>query len=232
MATVVAALAVLLFAMVGVTLAGPSDARSAAADQYVNPTALFTLSLSTSGTGLGTISADGVACSTSCSNQYDEGTVVSVSATADGGSRSSASVSSDSRVDAAVHSRLVGLSGDGCSGGSSCSVVMDSDHAVNADFELTGSTRQGNNSHGGNGGNGGGHHHHGHHSGGHGGSFLGGSSGSGTTGISSGASADQGVLAFTGLNLLLLVIIGLIMLALGTTLLVRDRMAQRAQRTS
>lgn len=147
---------------------------------------------------------------------------MTVTATPDG--RSSSAV--DSRTSAAVRSELVGLSGDGCGGGNSCSFVMDSDKAVSAQFALSGGNNRPNrnqgNRRGGHGGGG-----HGHDSGNF--SIPGnGDGGDGGTGAASGAGGDEGTLAFTGFNLLVLVLIGIALLILGTTLLVRDRIAQRA----
>ena len=224
LATVVAAFAVLGFALAGVTLAGPSDSRSAAADQYTPLTGQFTLSLSAGGNGIGVISGAGISCSTSCSQMVDEGTSVTVTATPDDGRASSAV--SDTRTSAAARSTLFSLSGDGSCSGSSCTVVMDSDKAFNAQFTLAGGdSRPGNNS----GGNGNRRGNHGGGGGGHdSGNFsLPGGGSDGGTGAASGADSE-GSLAFTGFNLLVLVLIGIALLVLGTTLLVRDRMAQRA----
>jgi hypothetical protein len=75
-----------------------------------------TLTVNKSGTGSGTVSSSpaGIDCGTDCSEDYDSGTVVTLTATPDAGSTFS------------------GWSGS-CSG-TSCSVTMDANHSVNANF--------------------------------------------------------------------------------------------------
>jgi Leucine-rich repeat (LRR) protein len=77
-----------------------------------------TLTVNKSGTGSGTVTSSplGIDCGTDCSEDYDFGTEVTLTATPDAGSI------------------FTGWSGS-CSG-ASCSVTMDTDHSVNANFVL------------------------------------------------------------------------------------------------
>jgi hypothetical protein len=56
----------------------------------------------------------------------------------------------------------------------------------------------------------------------------GGGSGNGGGGSGSGSSEAEGTLAFTGFNLVILLVIGLVLVLLGSVLLMRDRAAGRA----
>jgi len=78
-----------------------------------------TLTVNTAGTGSGTVSSTpaGISCGANCSQGYDYGTDVSLQA------------------DAAASSTFDHWSGD-CSGGGTCDVVMNADHAVTAVFTL------------------------------------------------------------------------------------------------
>jgi hypothetical protein len=80
----------------------------------------YTLSVSKSGTGSGTVSSDpaGIDCGTTCSADYDYNTVVTLSASADPGST------------------FTGWSGGGCSGTGDCVVTMDGARSVTAEFTL------------------------------------------------------------------------------------------------
>lgn len=82
-----------------------------------------TLSVMTAGTGSGTVQSSpaGIeSCSFSCSAAFDEGTVVTLTATP------------------AAYSTFSGWSGGGCSGMATCQVTMSSDTAVTATFTAAG----------------------------------------------------------------------------------------------
>jgi len=76
-----------------------------------------TLSVTKSGTGTGTITSSptGINCGSDCTEDYNSGTVVTLTATPDSGSK------------------FTGWSGN-CSG-TNCTVTMDTNHTVNANFE-------------------------------------------------------------------------------------------------
>ncbi len=90
-------------------------------DSNKSVTANFVLSraltVAKTGTGAGTVSGDpvGVDCGSTCTASYDDGTVVTLTATP------------------AVGSRFVGWSG-ACTGSGACSVTMDAAKSVTADF--------------------------------------------------------------------------------------------------
>jgi hypothetical protein len=77
-----------------------------------------TLTVAKSGSGSGTVasSLDGIACGATCSASYDDGTVVTLNATATAGST------------------FAGWSGGGCSGNGSCTVTLSADATVIAKF--------------------------------------------------------------------------------------------------
>jgi len=91
-----------------------SQARNVTAD-FV---AVWTLTVSKTGSGAGTVSSDvgGISCGATCSADYDTGTSVTLSASASAGSR------------------FGGWSGAGCSGTSTCTVVMSQARNVTANF--------------------------------------------------------------------------------------------------
>src|SRR5919202_1726891 len=78
-------------------------------------TLLHTLNVSKSGSGSGTVTASGIDCGATCSADYDDGTLVTLSATA------------------AAGSRFTGWSG-ACAGTGACTVTMSAARWVTADF--------------------------------------------------------------------------------------------------
>jgi hypothetical protein len=78
---------------------------------------LYTLTVSKSGTGTGTVtsSPSGIDCGSDCSGSYDQGTIVTLTATPDAGST------------------FGGWSG-ACSGTGSCSITMNSNQTITATF--------------------------------------------------------------------------------------------------
>lgn len=97
-----------------------SDPLASAVTQY-------TLTAAKSGTGSGTVasSPSGISCGSDCSEKYNSGTQVTLTATADSGSTFS------------------GWSGGGCSGTGSCSVTVGADTTVTASFTTSGSSTGG-----------------------------------------------------------------------------------------
>jgi len=86
-------------------------------------TTQYTLTVTKSGTGSGTVAAIGLSCSGStCTGSYNQGTPVTLSASALSGST------------------FVGWSGGGCSGIGACTVTMDAAKTVTATFTLQSST--------------------------------------------------------------------------------------------
>jgi hypothetical protein len=79
----------------------------------------FLLQVTKSGTGGGTVNSSpaGISCGTDCTENYIEGTVVSLTAQAD------------------TNSNFTGWSGGGCSGTGDCNVSMNQSHTVNATFQ-------------------------------------------------------------------------------------------------
>jgi hypothetical protein len=82
----------------------------------------FTLNIIKSGNGSGSVTSDpaGISCGDGCSQGYLEGTVVTLSASADLGSA------------------FVGWTGGGCSGTEPCAVTMNRNKTVTADFSYSG----------------------------------------------------------------------------------------------
>jgi hypothetical protein len=80
----------------------------------------YNLNVTKSGGGSGTVTSSpaGIDCGSDCSEAYEEGTFVTLTATASPGSY------------------LVGLTGGGCTGPSPCTVQVNADTIVNAQFEL------------------------------------------------------------------------------------------------
>jgi hypothetical protein len=87
---------------------------------FTNPLPLtqYTLTVTKAGTGGGTVKSSpaGINCGNDCSESYNEGTSVTLTATADAGST------------------FAGWSGAGCSGTESCSVTMNSNETITATF--------------------------------------------------------------------------------------------------
>jgi hypothetical protein len=83
------------------------------------PPVTFSLTVSTDGTGSGTVTSSpaGIDCGTDCSEDYDENTIVTLTPTA------------------ATDSLFAGWSG-ACSGSGGCSVTMDAAKSVSATFDL------------------------------------------------------------------------------------------------
>jgi Fibronectin type III domain/Divergent InlB B-repeat domain len=75
-----------------------------------------TLTISKTGTGTGTVSGTGISCGATCTDTYNQGTVVTLTATADAGST------------------FAGWSGSGCSGTGQCTVSMNAATPVTATF--------------------------------------------------------------------------------------------------
>ncbi len=97
-----------------------SAARAVSAEFAVVPPAFFNLAVSKSGTGAGTVSSSpaGINCGSDCSETLQDGTSVTLTATP------------------ATGSSFTGWSGSGCSGTSTCTVVMSAARAVNAAFAV------------------------------------------------------------------------------------------------
>ncbi len=97
-------------------------ARNVTATFTLIPAEMFDLTVSVQGTGTGTVSSTpaGIDCGADCSQTYDEGTLVSLTASADPGST------------------FTGWGGDGAACGSnpSCDVTMDAARNVTATFTL------------------------------------------------------------------------------------------------
>ncbi|MDP2606180.1 MAG: NPCBM/NEW2 domain-containing protein [Deltaproteobacteria bacterium] len=83
----------------------------------VAPTS-YSLTVSKSGTGTGTVAATGISCGADCSEVYTSGTSVVLTATAAGGST------------------FAGWSGGGCTGTGTCTVTMSAATTVTATFNL------------------------------------------------------------------------------------------------
>jgi len=85
------------------------------------PTPTYTLTVSRAGTGSGTVTSSpgGINCGSDCTEAYNSGTSVTLTATAASGST------------------FAGWSGGGCSGTGNCSVTMDANKTVTATFNIT-----------------------------------------------------------------------------------------------
>ena len=96
------------------------QARSVTATFALEPTPTFTLTVSLAGAGSGSVSSSppGIDCGSDCSEAYDDGTVVTLTATP------------------ATGSDFSGWSGAGCSGTGTCQVTMDQARSVTATFAL------------------------------------------------------------------------------------------------
>lgn len=97
------------------------------ADPLVTAVAQFTLTTTKSGTGSGTVASSppGISCGNDCSEKYNSGTQVTLTATANSGSTFS------------------GWSGGGCSGTGTCSVTLTADTTVTAGFATSGGSTGG-----------------------------------------------------------------------------------------
>jgi hypothetical protein len=86
----------------------------------------YSLTVNKSGTGSGTVTSSpaGITCGTACTNGYDAGSIVTLTATPDG------------------NSTFTGWSGGGCSGKGQCVLVMSAAITVTADFSATTSSGQ------------------------------------------------------------------------------------------
>ncbi len=95
-----------------------SEARAVNAEFSVVPPGQFDLAVSKSGTGAGTVTSSpaGIDCGSDCSETLVDGTSVTLTATP------------------AAGSSFAGWSGSGCSGSSTCTVVMSEARAVTAQF--------------------------------------------------------------------------------------------------
>ncbi len=95
-----------------------SAARAVNAEFAVVPPGLFNLALSKSGTGGGTVTSSpaGIDCGSDCSESFVDGSSVTLTAKPTAGSS------------------FAGWSGSGCSGASTCTVVMSEARAVTAQF--------------------------------------------------------------------------------------------------
>ena len=95
-------------------------ARSVTATFDLEPTPTFLLTVTLAGDGSGSVSSSpaGIDCRTDCSEAYDDGTVVTLTAVA------------------ATGSDFSGWSGEGCSGTGTCQVTMDAARSVTATFDL------------------------------------------------------------------------------------------------
>ncbi len=97
-----------------------SEARDVNAEFTIVPLGQFDLMVSKSGTGAGTVSSSpaGIDCGSDCSETLVDGTSVTLTATPTTGSS------------------FIGWSGSGCSGTSTCTVVMSEARSVNAEFAV------------------------------------------------------------------------------------------------
>lgn len=95
-----------------------SSAKAVTATFNVTTSAQYTLNVNKAGSGSGTVTGTGINCGSDCSETYSEGTQVTLTATAAGGST------------------FVGWSG-ACSGAGSCTLTMDSSKAVTATFDTS-----------------------------------------------------------------------------------------------
>jgi hypothetical protein len=82
------------------------------------PVSNVLLTVTKSGTGLGTVTGTGIACGADCSESVAPNTVVALTATP------------------AAGSTFIAWSGSGCSGAGACNVAMSAAQTVNAQFDL------------------------------------------------------------------------------------------------
>lgn len=98
----------------------PLTPRDGTTELVINEAPIYQLTVNKNGTGTGYVSSDpeGIDCGSTCSEIYDENTVVELSAGADEGSV------------------FAGWSGAGCSGTGTCSVTMSQARTVTATFNV------------------------------------------------------------------------------------------------
>jgi hypothetical protein len=95
-----------------------ADSADERIEEFSAAGALYTLSVSLTGTRDGTVSGSGISCPGTCSRNYAGGTVVRLTAKPSAGST------------------FAGWSGGGCSGTGTCTVAMSADRSVAASFRL------------------------------------------------------------------------------------------------
>jgi len=76
----------------------------------------YTLTVNKNGTGAGTVTSPGINCGSDCTEPYDQGTIVTLTATA------------------ATGSAFTGWSGGGCTGAGTCSTTINANTTVTANF--------------------------------------------------------------------------------------------------
>ncbi len=94
--------------------------RSRVVEEFAVPPVLFDLTVSKTGTGGGTVTSSpaGINCGSDCSESLEDGTSVTLTATP------------------AAGSSFAGWSGSGCSGTSTCTMIMSAARTVNAEFAV------------------------------------------------------------------------------------------------
>jgi prepilin-type N-terminal cleavage/methylation domain-containing protein len=97
------------------------DVAGASAYTYPTPATLYTLTVTKAGAGSGTVSGSGISCGSTCNSTYVDGSGVSLTAAASGGST------------------FAGWSG-ACSGTGTCNLTMNGNKAVTATFANAGYT--------------------------------------------------------------------------------------------
>lgn len=101
-----------------------SSAKAVTATFSATTSAQYTLNVNKAGSGSGTVTGTGISCGSDCSEAYNEGSQVTLTATAAGGST------------------FVGWSG-ACSGTGGCALTMDSSKTVTATFNTSSPGGQG-----------------------------------------------------------------------------------------
>ncbi|THB74037.1 MAG: hypothetical protein D3926_22740 [Desulfobacteraceae bacterium] len=100
----------------------PNNARDIGADEIdpLPPGTTYSLTVTRSGDGGGTVTSSpaGIDCGSDCSQDYAVYSSVTLTAVADG------------------NSRFLSWSGGGCSGNGSCTITMDQDHSISAQFSV------------------------------------------------------------------------------------------------